>query len=69
MGMRAIRCAGRLSEPLTHFKASSRSNAVCTEPVSGVIYRCAALTEARGALVSKDIGCRYGGSKWLDTKS
>jgi hypothetical protein len=60
MGLRTIRRAAALSEPLRYSKAS-RSDAVCTEPVSGMVYKWAALSKARGATVSKDIGCRYGG--------
>ena len=54
--------AGRLTKPLRSFKPSSKSNAVCTEPVTGMVYKWAALTDGRGASVSKDIGCRYRGS-------
>jgi hypothetical protein len=54
--------AGRPSKPLRYFKPSSKSTAVFTEPVPGMVYKWAALTDARGASVSKGIGCQCRGS-------
>jgi hypothetical protein len=51
-----------LSKLLRYFKPSSISNAVCTEQVPGMVYKYPALTDARGASVSKDIGCQCRGS-------
>jgi hypothetical protein len=68
MGVHAV-WRGHVNKPLRYFKPCFQSDAVFSEPVPGMVYKWAALTDARGAIGVQGDRLPMSGVEWLDMTS
>jgi hypothetical protein len=69
MGLHAIRTRRQVERTAQVLQGFVQIQAVGTEPVSGMVYKWAALTEAKRCLSVQGHWLPIRGSKWLDTTS
>ena len=67
--MHSIQRAGRLSEPLRYSEPPSRSNAGCTEPVLGMVYKWGGTDGCERCLGVQGHWLPLRGVEWSDTTS